>query len=286
MRTIKRIIPAQKVNMGGHYLDQPLPTQQMDYHDPFLLIHHWDNNLPGNQSQKDVGVGPHPHRGFSPVTFVFDGNVEHRDTLGNNAVVEGGGTQWMFAGRGITHSERMSKSLAQEGGKVEFIQFWVNAPSENKMDAAYYKPLSKEETPTFEVDGVEVAVVAGEYQGLKGVVPTFSPQTLLRGHLNVGKKHRFTIPQKFNTLLYLLDGSGIINEEKKIQAKDMVVFNNDDSSFEFTATDDTRFILLSGEPLNETVASHGPFVMNTETEIMEAFRDAQMGKMGVLIEEF
>ena len=103
-RTINQIIPAQKVNMGGHIIDQPLPTRQIDNLDPFLLIHHWHNHLPGNQKPQDVGVGPHPHCGFSPVTFIFEGAVEHRDSLGNRAVVENGGTQWMFSGNGITHS--------------------------------------------------------------------------------------------------------------------------------------------------------------------------------------
>lgn len=286
MRSIKHIIPAQKVNMGGHYLDQPLPTQQIGYLDPFLLIHHWDNILPGNQQNKDVGVGPHPHRGFSPVTFVFEGNVEHRDSRDHFAQVSSGGTQWMFAGRGITHSERMGDELAEKGGKVEFIQFWVNAPAAHKMEEPYYKPISKEETPTFLEDGVEIAVVAGEYQEMKGVAPTFSPQTLLRGSIAQGKQHTFKIPQAYNTLLYILDGSAIINGATPIKGKDMVVFDNNDESFDFESAADTRFILLSGEPLNESVASHGPFVMNTESEIMEAFRDAQMGKMGILIEEF
>ncbi len=286
MRTIKHLIPAQKVNMGGHYLDQPLPTQQIGYLDPFLLIHHWDNTLPGNQKTNDVGVGPHPHRGFSPVTFVFKGNVEHRDSRDNYAQVTDGGTQWMFAGRGITHSERMGKELTEKGGKVEFIQFWVNAPAAHKMDEPFYQPISKEETPTYKEDGIEIGVVAGNYQGLKGAAPTFSAQTLLRGQISKGKKHTFQIPQLFNMLLYILDGAAIVNDSTEIKAKDMLVFNNDDEMVEFEATEDTRFILLSGEPLNEPVASHGPFVMNTESEIMEAFRDAQMGKMGVLIEAF
>ena len=128
-RSVKKIIAAQKVNMGGHILDQPLPVNGIDQIDPFLLIHHWKRNMKGGDSQKDVGVGPHPHRGFSPVTFVFEGAVEHRDSLGNRATVTKGGTQWMHAGKGITHSERPSKTIAEEGGLQEFIQFWVNTPA-------------------------------------------------------------------------------------------------------------------------------------------------------------
>ena len=286
MRSIKQLVPAQKVNMGGHYLDQPLPTQQLDYIDPFLLIHHWENKLPGNQKPNEVGVGPHPHRGFSPVTFVFKGKVEHRDSRDNFAQVTDGGTQWMFAGRGITHSERMGKDLAENGGDVEFIQFWVNAPAEHKMDEPFYQPISKEETPTLTEEGIEIGVVAGDYQGVKGIAPTFTPQILLRGHINKGKNHSFTIPKSYNTLIYLLDGAGKINDNQAIVKRDMIVFNNDSDTFNFEAEENTRFIVLSGEPLNEQVASHGPFVMNTESEIMKAFRDAQMGKMGILVEEF
>lgn len=286
MKTIKNIITAQKVNMGGHYLDQPLPSKELDYIDPFLLIHHWESTLPGGQKQSDVGVGPHPHRGFSPVTFVFKGDVEHRDSLGKQAVVTAGGTQWMFAGRGITHSERQGKELAEKGGEVEFIQFWVNAPSQNKMDAPYYQPISDEETPKIKETGVEIGVVAGEFKGIKGAAPTLSNQILLRGEIKKNHSFTFSIPKEYNALLYLLDGDAVINDHQSAHRKDMVVFNNDADEFELKANEDTRFILLSGEPLNEAVTSHGPFVMNTETQIMQAFKDAQMGKMGILIEEF
>jgi redox-sensitive bicupin YhaK (pirin superfamily) len=286
MKTIKTIIPAQKVNMGGHYLDQPLPSRELDYIDPFLLIHHWDSTLKGGQKQSEVGVGPHPHRGFSPVTFVFKGNVEHRDSLGKSAIVSEGGTQWMFAGRGITHSERQGKDLAENGGEVEFIQFWVNAPAKNKMDTPYYQPINNEDTPKIIEDGVEIGVVAGEFNGIKGAAPTLSAQILLRGMLDKNAAYTFPIPREYNALLYLLDGELEINKTTVVKRRDMVVFNNDSDEFEMKANEDTRFILLSGEPLNEKVVSHGPFVMNNESEIMQAFSDAQKGKMGILIEDF
>ena len=284
-KKIKTIIPAQKVNMGGHLLDQPLPVDGLDYVDPFLLIHHWKNELPGGQRQQDAGVGPHPHRGFSPVTFVFKGEVNHQDSLGNNALVGEGGTQWMFAGRGITHSERFPKSLVENGGELEFIQFWVNAPSADKMKPAFYKPISKEDTPLIEGDKSKIWVVTGELNGTKGAAPTYTPQTLLRGVVEEGCKIEFPIPATYNTILYLLDGEGIANGEEVI-GKDMVVFEQEEGNISFEANQDTRFMLLSGEPIGEKVNSYGPFVMNSQTEIMEALRDAQTGKMGVLIEEF
>ena len=128
-RTINQIIPAQRINMGGHLLDQPLPTRQVDQIDPFLLIHHWDKPIAKGYRQKDLGVGPHPHRGFSPVTFIFKGSVRHQDSIGNNVVVSAGGTQMDACGKGIVHSERPGLELVENGGDQEFIQFWVNSPS-------------------------------------------------------------------------------------------------------------------------------------------------------------
>lgn len=284
-KKVKTIIPAQKVNMGGHLLDQPLPVDGLDYLDPFLLIHHWKNKLPGGQRVQDAGVGPHPHRGFSPVTFIFKGEVNHQDSLGNNALVSEGGTQWMFAGQGITHSERFPKHLVENGGELEFIQFWVNAPSQDKMKPAFYKPISKEETPVIEESKSRIWIVSGELGGKQGIAPTYSQQTLLRGEVEAGGKIEIPIPESYNTILYLLDGEGITNGEEVI-GKDMIVFEREEGIIHFEASEDTRFMLLSGEPIGEEIAQYGPFVMNTQTEVMQALRDSQMGKMGVLIEEF
>ncbi|PCJ64100.1 MAG: nuclease PIN [Bacteroidetes bacterium] len=284
-RTLKHVIPSQKVNMGGHLLDQPLPTEQIESLDPFLLIHHWHQVLPGGQDQRDLGVGPHPHRGFSPVTFVFKGAVSHQDSLGEKATVLAGGTQWMFAGRGITHSERFTKQMAEEGGELEFIQFWVNAPAAYKMEAPYYQPISLEDTPLVEEDKSKVWIVSGIFKGVKGAAPTYSPQLLLRGELQKNGEVEIPITSSFNTLVYVLEGS-LKTGDGQLLTKDMGVYNNNGDSISLKATADTRYIVLSGEPINEPVKQYGPFVMNNETQIMEALRDSQMGKMGILIEEF
>lgn len=284
-KSIVQIIPSQKVNMGGHILEQPLPNGPLSQLDPFLLVHHAEWTLKGNQRQKDVGIGGHPHRGFSPVTFVFKGDVRHQDSFGNDAVVSAGGTQWMHAGKGIIHSERPSKTLAEQGGEQEIIQFWVNTPAEHKMDVPYYLPLTAEETPALEGDGFHIKVVAGEYEGLQGPAETFSPLLLLRGEITPQASTQIKVPSHFNTLLYLLDGKLKVNGQVA-GAKDLVWFDNDGDQVEIEAEEATRFIILSGEPIGEKVTSYGPFVMNTQTEIMEALRDAQMGKMGVLIESF
>ena len=284
-KSIQQIIPSQKVNMGGHILEQPLPNQALEQLDPFLLIHHAEWQLKGNQRQQEVGIGGHPHRGFSPVTFVFQGDIRHQDSFGNDAVVHAGGTQWMHAGKGITHSERPSKELAQKGGMQEIIQFWVNSPAKHKMEQPYYLPLSKEETPTLEGEKYNIQVVAGDYKGIKGPAKVFSPMLLLRGEIEASGSVELEIPTDYNTLLYLLDGKLEVNGETAKQ-KDLVWFNNDGEGVQLSARETTRFILLSGEPIGEKITSYGPFVMNTQTEIMEALRDSQMGKMGVLIENF
>ena len=203
MKTIRKIIKSQKVNMGGILLDQPLPNDSIDQLDPFLLIHHWNDKLKGNQKQNEAGVGPHPHRGFSPVTLIFKGGVHHRDSRGNNSIVMEGGTQWMFAGFGITHSERPYKELAEKGGEFELIQFWLNVPAKNKMEQPYYKPITKEETPKFLSDDkkVEVTVVSGNFQNLEGAVETFTPITTLRMNFEKDGELSFSIPSTQNTLI-------------------------------------------------------------------------------------
>ncbi len=285
MKEIIKIVKAAPINMGGHLLDQPLPIEGLVQIDPFLLIHHWKNNLPGNQSEGEVGVGPHPHRGFSPVTFVFKGIVEHRDSLGNFASVGEGGTQWMFAGRGITHSERFGKKLAKQGGEIEFIQFWVNAPSFSKMDAPYYKPIQLEDTPLIEKENVKIWLITGEIEDKKGIVNTYSPQLLVRAAFETDGVYNFELPLDFNALIYVLDGNLTVNG-KQVGEKEMAVFSQNGTNISVLANQQTRFILLSGEPINEPINSYGPFVMNTQSEVMQAVKDAQMGKMGVLIEDF
>ena len=285
LRTINQIIPAQRINMGGHLLDQPLPTRQVEQIDPFLLIHHWDKPIVKGHRQKDLGVGPHPHRGFSPVTFIFKGSVRHQDSIGNNVVVSAGGTQWMHAGKGIVHSERPGLELVENGGDQEFIQFWVNTPGEYKMEAPYYLPLSAEDTPLIHRKGVSIGVVAGDLEGVQGPAKTYSPQTLLRVEAESNSKIEIPIPKNYNTILYLLNGSLLIDGEK-IKAKTMVWFKNDGEKLSFEADEASTFIILSGEPIGEPVVSYGPFVMNNQEELKQAVFDFQSGQMGELIETF
>jgi redox-sensitive bicupin YhaK (pirin superfamily) len=153
------------------------------------------------------------------------------------------------------------------------------------MSDPYYQPISLEQTPVLEEDGSKLWVVSGDYQGIKGAAPAQSPQILLRGEIQEGAETVIDIPKSYNTIVYLLDGE-VEASGQSLKRKDMAVFYNDGEEISIKASKNTRYIVLSGEPINEPVASYGPFVMTNETELMEALRDAQMGKMGVLIEEF
>ena len=273
------------MNLTVFIPDQPLPYNDIEQIDPFLLIHHWNHPLKGGLKPNEVGVGPHPHRGFSPVTFVFKGSVHHRDSLGNDAIVYEGGTQWMHAGRGITHSERPDAEIAKNGGENEFIQFWVNTPAAHKMEAPYYLPLSDEDTPKIELEKARIGVVAGEFMDRKGPAKTYSPQVILRVKAQKDAELSLPIPDTFNTIVYILNGA-LKTDDKIARDKDMIWFDHSGENIAIEVVEDCRFILLSGQPINEEVTSYGPFVMNTQTEVLQALRDAQIGKMGILIEEF
>ena len=286
-RTIKQTLYAQQYDMGGFPVRQPFPSGKSQQIDPFLLLHHADVRVPEHKPVDKSGVGPHPHRGFSPVTFIFKGGVHHRDSRGNDNTIYAGGTQWMHAGMGIIHSERPPHDIFEIGGRQEIIQLWVNSPAAHKMDQPHYYPLTAEETPTItSKDGLAtIHVIAGELDALRGKIPTLSTVNTFTTEFKKDGKYYFSIPEDHNAFIYLLDGKVNVNNEHVVDGKYAAVFNNDGEGFEIEALEDTRFFIGSGEPLNEKVASHGPFVMNNETELLQAFRDYQLGKMGVLIED-
>ena len=267
-------------NMGDLKVRQPLPSPELDYLDPFVLLHHGHMIHDENIQLNKAGVGPHPHKGFAPVTFLFTGSLNHRDSRGNNKIVSSGGTQWMHAGMGIIHSER-PQSLEQE-----LIQMWINSPAKNKNDQPYYHPLTKEETPSYiSEDGkITVNVITGVLNEVKGPIPTLTPINSATIHAEAGGKIKIQLPSSHNAFLYLLDGA-IDMEGKEIPGKNFIAFHNDGDGIEIKAIEATRFLLMSGEPIGEKIVTHGPFVMNNETQIMEAYRDYRMGKMGVLIED-
>ena len=281
-RTVKHILYGQPFDMGGMPIRQPFPSAEAERIDPFLLLHHAEVKVPKHIPAEKGGVGPHPHRGFSPVTFIFKGGVHHRDSRGNNNVVYAGGTQWMNAGMGIIHSERPPEDIFGIGGIQE-----VNTPAKYKMDQPSYFPLNAAEIPFYKTadELVKINIVAGELENINGPITPLSPLNTFTAEFKKGGKYFFTIPSSHNLFIYLLDGKLKINQATEVQGKYAVVFKNGGDGFDAEALEDTRFFIGSGEPLNEPVASHGPFVMNDQTEILQAFRDYQLGKMGVLIED-
>ncbi|MBN8836965.1 MAG: pirin family protein [Sphingobacteriia bacterium] len=285
MKTVKQIINGHATNVGTIKVQELLPAEQFE--NPFLLFHHGiavaDKQVPIPQQ----GVGPHPHRGFSAISFIYKGGVHHRDSRGNNHVVYAGGTQWIHAGMGIIHSERVPADIFEIGGVQELLQVWVNTPAAHKMDQPHYYPATAAQTPTVvSPDGlITLRVPSGELNGVKGIIPTFTKVTTIMGEAKKGGQFEFSFPSAYQTILYVLEGSITINGKDQTNAKQMALFNKDGENFSITANEETLFFVGSGEPMQEPIAAHGPFVMNNQTEIMQAFRDYQLGKMGVLIEE-
>ncbi len=279
---VKQILYAHMVDMGGIPVRQPLPTNSIEQIDPFLLLHHHIGNFKENTDPKNVGVGPHPHRGFSPVTFIYQGDVHHRDSRNNSSVVKAGGVQWMNAGMGIIHSERPSKELTKNGGTQEIIQLWINTPQSGKMDQPEYQAFQKEDLPKL---SDELSVVAGKQGETSGPAKSEMPIVALMGVVSSGEKIALEAPFE-HSMLYLLNESVRIKDHGLVEQHNLVVFEKGTNEVELEASTDVKILFLSADPLNEPLATYGPFVMNNQTEIMEAMRDYQMGKMGVLIEEF
>lgn len=284
---IKHIAPANMVNMGGFHVRQPLPSLGLDGADPFLLLHHAEVNYKNSKGSDQSGVGPHPHRGFSPVSFVFKGGVHHRDSLGNDQVIYAGGVQWINSGKGIIHSERPPKDLVGTDDPQEFIQLWVNTPGAHKMDDPSYQGYTREEIPAVKSadERIGIKVVSGKIDGVSGPVTTTTDVVTAMLELGAGGNHHFDLESGHQAMLYLLSGRVKINGSE-VGGKNLVVFEPETEGFDLEVIESADGLLLSGTPLNEPVATYGPFVMNNQREIIEALNDAQTGKMGELIESF
>ncbi len=285
-KTIKKIEKGHPINVGTMDVQELLPNAS-GFFDPFLVFHHANSKIDKNIPLQLQGVGPHPHRGFSPVTFIYRGGVWHRDSRGNSQNVYAGGTQWMNTGMGIIHSERIPEDIFNHGGEQELLQVWVNTPAKHKMDQPAYHPATKEDTPhIISKDGlVTLLVPAGSLENTKGNIPTFTDVTTVMGEAKKGGSYTFRFPAHHNTLLYVLSGELTVNNDTTLKKKQLALFNNDGDTFTISATENSLFFAGSGEPLNEPIEAKGPFVMNNPTEIIESYRDYKMGKMGVLIED-
>lgn len=249
---------------------------------PFILL---DYGAPYHFPASDQvrGVGAHPHRGFETVTIAYEGSFEHHDNHGNHGIIRPGDVQWMTAGSGVLHKEYQEKSFAEQGGVAHVIQLWVNLPKEHKMTQPKYQELSS--TSMGRVDlhnaGGSVRVIAGEYEGVKGPAQTFTPIHLFDINLNSGGVAHFTLPESFNTSLMVLKGEVKVNEELTAKATDFILLSNVSGSIHVEGlTEDALVLVLSGQPIHETIIQYGPFVMNTKQEIIQAYDDYENGQFG------
>lgn len=282
-RFVSNILESSIIDMGSFQVKQPLPTQKVPQISPFLLLHHFGpiNVEPGFDP---IDLGPHPHRGFEPVTFLYQGGIRHKDSLGNEGILEAGDIQWMTSGRGIIHSERASDFFMENGGTIEGIQLWVNLPAQNKMTQPKYQEIRKNDIPILAENKVAHRLVSGNWNGQKGIVDTFSPMIIIQTSILSGGKTHILIPENFNACIYILSGKIILNDNFDYLAGKMIYFTNQGDGICIEGLTDTEILVLCGEPIEEPLAQYGPFVMNSQTEIMEAMRDYQMGKMGFYID--
>ncbi|AXT19890.1 pirin family protein [Flavobacteriaceae bacterium AU392] len=285
LSSIKTIGRSDFVNMGPIELRQPIPTREIQMIDPFILLHHY-GPYKIDFENNPFDLGPHPHRGFEPITFLIQGEQLHRDSLGNESVVKAGDVQWTTAGRGIIHAEGPTKEFVEKGGVLEGIQLWLNLPSEKKMMQPNYQHIKEEEFPviTSEDGKIKLQIIAGQFEGKNGKILTQTPVNAFMIDVEEEGKHFIELNNTHHNMLYLLNGSVIINDSVILEkdSKQLIEFSQDGEGFSIKGNSKSKLLFLSGIPLNEKVTSYGPYVMNTQTEIMEALRDFQQGKMGFL----
>ncbi|MBL3548350.1 pirin family protein [Chryseobacterium sp. KMC2] len=260
---------------GVHGLD-------MKRMDPFIMLD-YNSKFHFNGTDTPRGVGVHPHRGFETVTIAYNGKVEHHDSAGGGGIIGEGDVQWMTAAKGVLHKEYHETEWSKKGGIFQMVQLWVNLPAKDKMSSPKYQAIENSNMERVDLgsNGL-VEVIAGEYQGHKGPATTFTPINMMNAKLKAGGKAEFNFPAHFNTTALVIEGSIIINGEEKVKADHLALFKNEGNTFTIEATEDAVVLILSGEPISEPIYPHGPFVMNSREEIMQAFEDFNTGKFGYL----
>jgi len=275
-----------KRSNGSHWVGNGFPVQSIfSYRDiyeemsPFLLM---DYAGPArfDPTEERRGVGQHPHRGFETVTIVYDGQVSHHDSTGAGGTIGPGEVQWMTAGSGIIHEEYHGDDYARNGGPFEMIQLWVNLPAKHKMTAPGYQGIGSSQIPEISLadNAGKVRVIAGEYAGHAGPAHTFSPMNVWDVRLNAGTTTTFTVPEGHTTAIFVLHGAIGLGETYTVRPSELAVLQRTGTELVLEAQQDTVLLLLNGEPLNEPVVGHGPFVMNSVEEIDQAFDDYNHGR--------
>ncbi|HEY6084559.1 MAG TPA: pirin family protein [Nitrospira sp.] len=260
------------------------PSNELDREvSPFLML---DYAGPQEFSPTDRprGVGEHPHRGFETVTIIYEGVIAHRDSSGNAGVIGPGDVQWMTAASGVVHEEMHEKDWARKGGTLHAIQLWVNLPRAEKMSAPRYQTIVDADIPAVGLDSEagRLRVIAGSYRGHSGPARTVTPVELYDLELNKGRELQLHLPDGHNTSIFVLQGRIRVNETREAGSAELVVFKRNGSQIKLRAQENSRLLVMSGEPIDEPIARYGPFVMNTKAELMQAMQDYQSGKMGHL----
>ena len=286
---MKKLIFSQR-SETPHWVGDGFPVRSMfTYNDqpqefsPFLLM---DYAGPVEFSPAvGRGVGEHPHRGFETVTIVYSGQVEHRDSAGGGGIIGPGDVQWMTAGSGLVHEERHGPDFQKKGGLFEMVQLWVNLPKKDKMAKPKYQGIKNEQIPTVNLDGGsgQLRVIAGEFKGQKGPASTFSAMNLWDIRAKAGKALKLEVPEGHTTAVFVLSGKIQLVDGKTLGPAEIAVFERDGSELGFQIVEDAKLLFLGGEPLREPVIGYGPFVMNTQAEIYQAFTDYEQGRMGQLV---
>lgn len=286
---MKKVLFTQKSDFP-HWVGDGFPVRTIfSYNDiareisPFLLMDYaGPTEFPPTDHRR--GVGSHPHRGFETVTLVYDGQVEHRDSAGGGGVIQKGDIQWMTAASGLVHEEKHGKEFAKKGGAFEMVQLWVNLPKKDKMTKPRYQALKYEQTPTVQLpdQAGSLRVIAGQYQTAKGPAKTYTPINLWDMRLKAGAQVTLDVPTGHTALVFVLSGKVTVAGSHTLGDAEMAILDKDEKSFTLTASADSKVLFLGGEPIHEPIFGYGPFVMNTQAEILQAFKDFEDGKMGVI----
>jgi redox-sensitive bicupin YhaK (pirin superfamily) len=279
MTTIRPVLaevePVHTFEGAGFGVFRPFPQAGLELLDPFLLLDEMEPRVlrPGEAK----GAPDHPHRGFETVTYMLEGEFEHRDSQGHHGVLTAGDVQWMTAGAGIVHSEMPSERLQRDGGRLHGFQLWVNLPAADKMLRPRYQALTASEIPVVSGEGWQARVIAGELGGVTGPAATHTPVTYAHLTVEPGATARFSFPDDENVGAYLFDGSG---------GRRFVVWQRSAGDVVLEAGDaHLDALLLAGRPLNEPIARYGPFVMSDQRQLIDAFEDYQAGRMGEILAE-
>jgi quercetin 2,3-dioxygenase len=286
---MKRIAAVHK-SPQGHWVGDGFPVRSLfSYHtlgaeqSPFLLLD-YAGPAEFTPAERPRGVGEHPHRGFETVTIVYQGEVEHRDSAGNGGSIGPGDVQWMTAGAGLMHEEFHSHAFTKHGGTMEMAQLWVNLPAKDKMSRPRYQPIVAADIANVDLPDAAglVRVIAGAYQGHRGPAMTFTDINVWDVRLNASKRVTLSLPEGHTTAIALLRGALKVNGTHDASGAQVVQFDRSGQEVQLEASADATFLVLTGAPIDEPIAGHGPFVMNTREEIMSAMKDLQEGRFGQL----